>query len=139
MVFLMSERKCVAADASEIEQCCLEPQDPQARWTVDRLVFIGAVRDMSGDLLNVLAFKAGLRSGQTSCEIEVRVDARALARLFERMGAGAIRAPRTIAKAIEDLLRAALSSRNCSFDPLRVSRWELGETSMASIAPEDAQ
>ena len=139
MVFLMNDRKCLSADASEIEQCCLESQDTWAQWIVDRLVFIGAVRDISGDLLDMLAFRARLRSGQRSCEIEVRVDARALARLLERMGPRAIHETRTIAEVVKDLLGAALSSRNCSFDPLRASQWELGETSMSSLAPVKAQ
>ena len=94
---------------------------------------------MSGNLANVLAFRAGLRSAQTNCDIEVRVDARALARLLERIGPGAIRAPRMIAKVVEGLLATALSSPDCSLDPQRVSQWELGETAMASLAPEEAQ
>lgn len=138
MVFLMNERKCVSADTSEIEQCGLESQGTRAQWTVDHLLFIGAVRDVSGDLVNVLAFRAGLRSGQTSCEIEVRVDARALAQLLERMEPG-MRAPRTIAKVVEDLLATALSSRSGTFDPLRASQWEFGETAMSSLAPAKAQ
>lgn len=108
-------------------------------WTVDRLVFIGAVRDISGNLVNVLAFRADLRSGQTSCDIEVRVDARALARLLESMGPRAIREPGTIAKVVEGLLATALSSPGCSLDPQRASQWEFGETSIASLAPEEAQ
>jgi hypothetical protein len=139
MMFLMNERKCVMADASEIKRCCFESQDPRDQWTVERLVFIGAVRDVSGDLLNAFAFRAGLRSGQTSGEIEVRVDARTLARLLERMGPGAIREPHTIVTVVKDLLAAALSFRNCSFDPLRVSHWELEETSMFNLAPEGPQ
>ena len=91
---------------------------------VDHVVFLGAVRDISGDFVNVLAFRSGLRTGKTTREIELRVDTRVLVQLLKRIGPGAIRSPRTITKVIEDLLVGALSSRNCGFDPLRVSQWE---------------
>ena len=121
------------------------------KWTVQRIVFAGAVRDISDDFLNVLRFRADLRSDKLSSEIEVRDDALALVKLFKTIAPGAIHTPRTITKVIEGLLAAALSSPNCSFDPARVSQWDWekqkwpassqkkdGDTTMMDLSPGEA-
>jgi hypothetical protein len=135
MVFLTDKRKCVSAHAGEIELRRAIPAD----WRVNQLVFIGAVRDVSGKPMNVLAFRVCLCSVQTNREIELRVDAPALVRLLQRIAPETVPTPRTITKVIEDLLTKALSPPNCSFDPLRASQLDLGEAEMNSFVPKEGQ
>jgi hypothetical protein len=114
----------------------------RALWGVNHVHFMGVGRSLSGEFINVLRFKAELRSGQARTEVEVRVDARALDRLLKRpgMGTGHIRHPNngtkhlTITKVIEELLAVDLSLGGTDYwDPVRFPRWELGEKAMANL------
>jgi hypothetical protein len=114
----------------------------RALWVVNHVHFMGVGRSLSGEFINVLRFKAELRSGQARSEVEVRVDARALDRLLKRlgMGVGHIRHPNngtkhlTITKVIEELLAVDLSLGGTDYwDPVRFPRWELGEKAMDNL------
>jgi hypothetical protein len=96
---------------------------------------------LSGQFMNVLCFKAELRSGEACCEADVQVDPRALDRLLKRLGVGTSHGrhrsdprPRTITQIIEALLAVDLSfSGSGHWDPVRFPRWQLGEAAMATF------
>ena len=101
-------------------------------WTVAHVDFRGVVRNVSGELTDLLSFRAELLSGESRCVVEVQVDARTLDHLLKEIetAANVARHPdhaaRTwkITNAIEELLAVDLSF---SWDPVRFPRWQLGE------------
>lgn len=108
-------------------------------WTVNSVHFRAVGRSASGEFMNVLRFQAQLRSGEARSEVEVRVDARALARLLKRLGleghtkhSSNGRQPDTITQVIEELLARDLDEAG-HWDPIRFPQWELGEPEMASL------
>jgi hypothetical protein len=120
----------------------------RALWTVSHVHFMGVAKNLSGELINLLRFKAELRSGEARSEVEVRVDPRALDRLLKRLGMGSNHVrhsnngtqPRTITKVIEELLAVDLSFGGSGhWDPVRFPRWELGETAMANFRRKETR
>ena len=118
-------------------------------WTVSHVDFIGVAKNPSGELTDLLYFRAEMQSTKSSCMVKVQVDARVLDRLLKRLGTrvsahrhsnGGAR-PRTIAKLIEELLTIDLSfDGRDHWDPVRSPRWQLGERAMARLtenSPKD--
>jgi hypothetical protein len=111
-------------------------------WTVSHVHFIGVAKNPSGELTNLLRFKAELGSTTSSCVVEVRVDGRTLDRLLKRLGMGKGSheqsnngaQPRTIMNLIEELLTIDLSFDGSNhWDPVRFPRWQSGERAMARL------
>ena len=112
-------------------------------WTVSHVHFVGVAKSTSGDLTNLLQFQAELRSTQSTCFVEVEIDARALDRLLKQLAKGRNvhgqsnkRAqPSTIAKLIRELLTIDLSSEGRDrWDPVRSPVWRLEEKAMARLS-----
>jgi hypothetical protein len=112
-------------------------------WTVNQVHFVGVAKSTSGELTNLLQFQAELRSTESTCLVEVEVDARALDRLLKRLATGTSvhgqsskgAQPRTIAKLIQELLTIDLSFEDSDrWDPVRSPRWRLEETGMAPVS-----
>ena len=111
-------------------------------WTVSHVHFIGVAKNPSGELTDLLHFRAELQSTKSSCMVEVQVDARTLDRLLRQLGTGISghrhshsgARPRTITKLIEELLAIDLSFNGSDhWDPVRSPRWQLGERAMTCL------
>jgi hypothetical protein len=110
-------------------------------WTVSHVHFAGVAKGFAGQFINILRFKAELRSGEACCEVDVQVDPRALDRLLKRLGMGTSHMrrqsdaqPHTITDIIEELLAVDLSFDGSGhWDPVRFPRCQLGEAAMASF------
>jgi hypothetical protein len=112
------------------------------RWTVRQVHFVGVAKNPSGELTNLLRFRAHLQSAKSQCVVEVQADARSLYRLLKRleMATTSPRQPqhaaeaRNITKLIEELLAIDLSSDEADhWDPVRFTHWELRENTMADF------
>ena len=112
-------------------------------WTVSRVHFVGVAKSASGELTNLLQFQAELRSTESTCFVEVEVDARTLDRLLKRLANGTNvhgrsnkgAQPRTIAELIQELLAIDLSFEGSDrWDPVVSRRWRLEEKEMARLS-----
>ena len=111
-------------------------------WTVSHVHFIGVAKNPSGELTDLLHFRAELQSTKSSCMVEVQVDTQTLARLLKQLGTGISghrhsnsgARPRTIVRLVEELLAIDLSFDGSDhWDPVRSPRWHLGERAMARL------
>lgn len=111
-------------------------------WTVTHVHFVGVAKSPCGELTNLLHFQAELRSAESTCFVEVEVDARALDRLLKRLAKGSSvhrhsengPRPRTITKLIEELLSIDLSFDGSDrWDPVRSPHWRLEERVMSRL------
>lgn len=112
-------------------------------WTVGHVNFVGVAKNASGELTNLLQFQAELRSAESTCVVEVEVDARTLHRLLRRLATGTNvhgqsnkgAQPRTIAKLIQELLTIDLSFEGSDrWDSVVSRRWRLEEKEMARLS-----
>lgn len=112
-------------------------------WTVSHVHFVGVAKSASGELTHLLQFRAELRSAESTCFVEVEVDARTLDRLLKRLANGTNvhrqsnkgAQPRTIAELIQELLTIDLSFEGSDrWDPVVSRRWRLEEKAVARLS-----